>query len=155
VATAYELLPFSNTLVELELTGAEIVQSLEDGAANFVDNPDGSDGSFPYGSAIRWDVDLTQPAGSRFTNVEVRDDSGVWAPIDLEASYVVVTNSFLATGGDGYATFAAAEAEGRVVDTGIDYAQGFIDWLVEDVDGEVAVPPPSEFSTQRYVPPAT
>jgi 5'-nucleotidase / UDP-sugar diphosphatase len=155
VATAYELLPFSNTLVELELTGAEIVQSLEDGAANFVDNPDGSDGSFPYGSAIRWDVDLTQPAGSRFTDVEVRDDAGVWAPIDLEASYVVVTNSFLATGGDGYATFAAAEAEGRVVDTGIDYAQGFIDWLVEDVDGEVVVPPPSEFSTQRYVPPST
>jgi 5'-nucleotidase / UDP-sugar diphosphatase len=154
VATAYELLPFSNTLVELDLTGAEIVQSLEDAAANFVDNPDGSDGSFPYGSAIRWDVDLTQPAGSRFTDVEVRDDAGDWAPIELDATYVVVTNSFLATGGDGYATFAAAEAEGRVVDTGIDYAQGFIDWLVEDADGVIVVPPPSEFSTQSYVGPA-
>jgi 5'-nucleotidase len=154
VATAYELLPFSNTLVELDLTGAEIVRSLEEAAANFVDNPDGSDGSFPYGSAIRWAVDLTQPAGSRFTDVEVRDDAGNWAPIDAEATYVVVTNSFLASGGDGYATFAAADAEGRVVDTGIDYAQGFIDWLVEDVDGEIVVPPPSEFSTQSYVGPA-
>jgi 5'-nucleotidase len=154
VATAYELLPFANTLVELELTGAEVVQSLEDAAANFVDNPDGSDGSYPYGSAIRWIADLSQPVGSRFSDVEVRGDDGTWAPIDLEATYVVVTNSFLASGGDGYLTFAAAAAEGRVVDTGIDYAQGFIDWLVEDVGGEVVVPPATEFSTQAYTPPA-
>lgn len=153
VATAYELLPFSNTLVELDLTGAEIIQSLEEAAANFVDNPDGSDGAFPYGSAIRWNVDLTQPAGSRFADIEVRDDAGNWAPIDPDATYVVVTNSFLATGGDGYVTFATAAAEGRIVDTGIDYAQGFIDWLVEDVDGEVVVPPASEFSTQSYIGP--
>ncbi|WP_116997410.1 bifunctional metallophosphatase/5'-nucleotidase [Desertimonas flava] len=152
VATAYELLPFSNTLVELDLTGAEIVQSLEDGVAYFVDSTDGGGGSFPYGSAIRWDVDLSQPAGSRFSNVEVRGDDGGWAPIDPEATYVVVTNSFLATGGDGYVTFAAAAADGRIVDTGIDYAQGFIDWLIEDVDGEIVVPPASEFSTQSFVP---
>lgn len=152
IATAYEILPFSNTLVELELTGAEIVQTLEEGVANFVDNSDGSDGSYPYGSAIRWDADLSQPAGSRFSNVEVRDISGNWAPIDLAAAYVVVTNSFLASGGDGYVTFGAANADGRVVDTGIDYAQGFIDWLIEDADGEIVVPPPSEFSTQSFVP---
>lgn len=150
VATAYELLPFSNTLVELDLTGAEIVESLEEGVAYFLDSPDGGGGSFPYGSAIRWDVDLTQPPGSRFANVEVRDDAGGWEPIDLDATYVVVTNSFLATGGDGYVTFAVAAAEGRIVDTGIDYAQGFIDWLIEDVDGEIVVPPPGEFSTQSY-----
>lgn len=152
VATAYELLPFSNTLVELDLTGAEVVQSLEDGVAYFVDSPDGGGGSFPYGSAIRWDVDLSQPPGSRFSNVEVRGDDGTWAPIDSEATYVVVTNSFLATGGDGYATFGAADAEGRVVDTGIDYAQGFIDWLIEDADGEVVVPAAADFSTQSFVP---
>lgn len=152
VATAYELLPFSNTLVELDLTGDEIVQSLEEAVAYFVDSPDGGGGSFPYGSAIRWDVDLSQPAGSRFSNIEVRGDDGTWAPIDLEATYVVVTNSFLATGGDGYVTFGAADAEGRVVDTGIDYAQGFIDWLIEDADGEVVVPAASDFSTQSFVP---
>jgi 5'-nucleotidase len=154
VATAYELLPFANTLVELELTGAEVVRSLEDAAANFVDDPDGSDGSYPYGSAIRWVADLSRPAGSRFSDVEVRAEDGTWAPIDVEATYVVVTNSFLATGGDGYVTFAAAAAEGRIVDTGIDYAQGFIDWLAEDAGGEVVVPPASEFSTQAYTPPA-
>lgn len=152
VATAYELLPFSNTLVELDLTGAEIVQSLEESVAYFVDSPDGGGGSFPYGSAIRWDVDLSQPAGSRFSNVEVRGDDDSWTPIDAEATYVVVTNSFLATGGDGYVTFATAAAEGRVVDTGIDYAQGFIDWLIEDADGEIVVPAPEDFSTQSFVP---
>jgi hypothetical protein len=49
-------------------------------------------------------------------------------------------------------TFAAAAADGRIVDTGIDYAQGFIDWLIEDVEGEIVVPPASEFSTQSFVP---
>jgi 5'-nucleotidase/UDP-sugar diphosphatase len=151
IADAYEILPFANTLVNLELSGAEVVQSLEDAAANFVDNPGGSNGSYPYGSAIRWDADLSQPAGERFTNVEVRGDDGEWGPIDLAAMYTVVTNSFIASGQDGYTTFGVAYDEGRFVDTGIDYAQGFIDWLTDDAAGVVTIPPASEFSTQTFV----
>lgn len=153
VADVYELLPFANTLFEMELSGAEVLASLEESVSYFLDSEDGSGGSFPYGSGIRWDVDLSQPTGERFSNVEVRGDDGTWAPIDPEAIYVVATNSFLGTGGDGYITFGAAYAEGRYVDTGIDYAQGFIDWLVEDAGGEIVVPPPSEFSTQSFVGP--
>jgi 5'-nucleotidase len=153
IADAYTLLPFSNTLVELELSGAEVVASLEEGAANFLDNG-GSDGSYPYGSAIRWAIDITQPAGSRFTNVEVQDrTTGVWAPIDLTQTYIVVTNSFLAGGGDGYVTFRTARDEGRVTDTFINYAQGFIDYVEQNLDGApIFVPAPEDFSTQSFAP---
>jgi 5'-nucleotidase / UDP-sugar diphosphatase len=151
IADAYILLPFSNTLVELELTGAEVVASLEEGAANFL-NAGGSDGAYPYGSGIRWDVDITRPAGSRFTDVEVRDrDTGDWAAIDPDQTYIVVTNSFLAGGGDGYATFKQARDDGRVTDTFINYAQGFIDYVEQDLAGlPISVPDPEDFSTQSF-----
>nr|NIT96847.1 bifunctional metallophosphatase/5'-nucleotidase [Actinomycetota bacterium]NIX51830.1 bifunctional metallophosphatase/5'-nucleotidase [Actinomycetota bacterium] len=55
IADAYELLPFANTLFELEMTGAEVVLALEQGLSNTVDSG-GSSGAFPYGSGIRWDL---------------------------------------------------------------------------------------------------
>jgi 5'-nucleotidase len=77
----------------------------------------------------------------------------VWAPIDLGATYVVVTNSFLAGGGDGAVTFKAAADDGRIVDTFINYAQGLYDYIVQDLAGAPLVtPPPELFSTQSYVP---
>ena len=91
-------------------------------------------------------------AGSRFSNIAVRDATGTWSPIDAAATYVVVTNSFIASGRDGYLTFGTAFDDGRVVDTFIDYAQGFIDWVEQDAGGAVSVPPPSDFSTQSFVP---
>ncbi|MEZ5298922.1 MAG: hypothetical protein R2697_22360 [Ilumatobacteraceae bacterium] len=51
-----------------------------------------------------------------------------------------MTNSFLAAGGDGWFTFGTATAEGRTVDTFINYAQGFIDWLEQDAGGVASVP---------------
>jgi 5'-nucleotidase / UDP-sugar diphosphatase len=156
IGAVYELLPFSNTLVELELTGAEVVTSIEEGVRNFVDRG-GSDGAYPYGSAIRWDVDLNRPFGERFTNVEVRDrTTGQWSPIVLDRTYVVVTNSFMAGGGDGYETFRRARDEGRVRDTFINYAQGFYDYIIQDLGGgAISVPAPENFSTQRFTPRTT
>ena len=151
ISDAYELLPFANTLVELELTGAEVQLVLEQALANFADEG-GSTGSYPYGSKIRWNIDMTQANGSRVSGVEVKDDSGTWAAIDPNATYVVVTNSFIASGRDGYFAFGVAFDEGRVVDTFIDYAQGFIDYLEQDVNGMLSVPAPEDFSTQSFIP---
>ncbi len=149
IGDAYTVLPFANTLVEMEMTGAEISAVLEEAVTNFVDNG-GSTGSYPYGSAIRWDVDLSQAAGSRFSNIEVRADDGTWSAIDPAATYVVVTNSFLAAGRDGWTTFGTVTAGGRTVDTFIDYAQGFIDWIEQDAGGAISVPSPEDFSTQSF-----
>jgi len=154
IATAYTLLPFSNTLVELDLTGQEVLNSIEDGLAFYASNPGGNTGAFPYGSHIRWDIDMKQARGLRASNVEVKDRvSGAWAPLDVAGQYTVVTNSFMAGGGDGYATFKVARDAGRFTDTFINYAQGFIDYVVEDLGGGTLVAPlASEFSTRSFIP---
>lgn len=157
MAKAIEVLPFSNTLVYLDVTGQQLVDVLEEAVANFADNG-GSDGSYPYGSAIRWHLDLTKPAGERFSNVEVRAADGTWGPIDLAATYKVVTNDFIASGQDGYTTFGEVFANGDYVDSGILYTQGLIDWIQNTAPKndqgvpQLSAPPASEFSTQSFVP---
>ena len=157
IGTAYTLLPFNNTLVELELTGTEVLASVEDALAFYAANPSGNTGAFPYGSAIRWNIDMNQPRGQRISNVEVRDRAtNVWGPIDPAATYTVVTNSFLAGGGDGAVTFKAARDSGRFTDTFINYAQGFYDYVQQDLGGvggtPLTVPAPANFSTQSFIP---
>jgi 5'-nucleotidase / UDP-sugar diphosphatase len=154
VGEVYTILPFNNTLVNLTLSGAEVKQSVEDALNRYAANPGGNTGAFPYGSGIRWDIDMTAGTNNRVSNLEVRDRvSGVWSPIDMGAMYVVVTNSFLAGGGDGAATFKVAADQGRIVDTFINYAQGLYDYIVQDLAGApLVVPAPEMFSTQSYVP---
>jgi 5'-nucleotidase len=125
-----------------------VVLALEQGLGNVIDS-EGSSGAYPYGAGIRWDVDVSQAFGSRFSNIEVRPKgSGTWSDIDLDATYVVVANSFMATGGDGYEVMADVVADGRSVDTFLDYAQSWIDWLID----ESPVARPTEFSTLTYGP---
>ncbi len=50
IGQVYTLLPFGNTLYELELTGAQIKLALEQGVGNVLDNA-GSTGAYPYGAA--------------------------------------------------------------------------------------------------------
>ncbi len=150
IAQAYELLPFANTLFELEMTGAEVALALEQGLSNVLDKG-GSSGAYPYGAGIRWDVDTTATSGNRFSNIEVKPKgTDTWVPIDLTATYVVVANSFMGGGGDGYQVLADVVADGRSVDTFLDYAQSFIDYIVEDAGGVIGKP--TEYSTQNYSP---
>ena len=126
IAQVYQLLPFSNTLIHLEMTGAEIKQVLED-AIDYSQTPGGSLGGYPHGAGIRFDVDLTAAVNERVSQLEVMHQ-GQWQPMDLTQHYIVVTNSFIASGQDGWATFADVLASGRFQDTYINYAQAFIDY---------------------------
>jgi len=149
IATAYTLMPFANTLVNLEVTGAELVQILE-GALDYAIDPNGSNGSYPYASGLRWTVDLSKPKGQRFSNIEVKlKKDTAWSPINLAQTYVVVTSNFLASGKDGYQGFAPIFANSaKTEDTSLDYAQSFIDY-VKSV-GTVSKLPASEYSTQLF-----
>ena len=152
IADAYELLPFSNTIVNLEMTGAEIHATLEE-AIDFAIDPDGSSGAYPYAAGLTFDVDLNAAVGERATNLQIRGNGETeFAAIDLEASYTVATNSFVASGGDAYATFEAVTADGRATDTFLNYAQTFIDYVAQDAGGTLAKLPESEYSTQSFVP---
>ncbi len=151
IADAYTLLPFANTIVNLEMTGAELKQVLEEAAAFAID-PDGSTGAYPYAAGLRWDMDLTAADGSRLSNLEVKGpDADAWTPLDLEATYTVATNDFIAGGRDGYLTFGTISDEGRVVDTFLDYAKTFIDYVEDDAAGTIGKLPIDEYSTQNFV----
>ncbi|MBT1064224.1 5'-nucleotidase C-terminal domain-containing protein [Bowmanella sp. Y26] len=105
VADAYQILPFSNTVVTLDLTGAEILQVLNE-ALEYAQGISASTGAFPYSSHLRYDVVLNAAAQQGIKNLEIKDrTTGQWQPIDLQAIYSVATNSFTALGKDGYLTF--------------------------------------------------
>ena len=150
IADVFELLPFANTVVNLEMTGAEIAAVVEEAIAFSID-PDGSTGAYPYGAGIRWDVDLNGADGERLSNIEVLVD-GAFVPLDPAATFTVATNSFTAAGGDGYATFEAVADDGRAEDTLLEYAQVFIDYIEQDVAGVLEAPAIENYSTQSFIP---
>jgi 5'-nucleotidase len=126
---ALTVLPFSNVLVELTMTGTQIKNVLEDALANHLDNR-GSTGSHPYAAGLRWDLDMTKARGSRITNLEVRDRrSGTYSSILPDKPYVIVTNDFIASGQDGYTTFKTVYDAGAYINTYLLYSQTFIDYL--------------------------
>ncbi len=128
--TAYTILPFSNTLVNLDITGQQVIDTLEDAIDNHL-TKGGSSGSHPYADGLRWDLDLSQAKGKRVKAVEVRDrKTGQWSAIDVNKTYVVVTNDFIAEGRDGYDTFGKIFADkSKVEDTKLLYTQSFIDYI--------------------------
>ena len=147
--TAFTLLPFTNVLVEMDVTGKEVVGALEDGVANYLDLAQ-SNGSHPYAAGLRWDLDMSKAKGQRFTNVQVRDRvTGVWAALDLTKTYVLVTNDFMAAGKDGYTTLGVAYNAGRYVNTYLLYTQSFVDYVL--AKGSIARPARADYSHQRVV----
>ncbi|WP_425404532.1 NAD nucleotidase [Hwanghaeella sp.] len=146
IGTAYELLPFSNTLVELTMTGAEIHAVLED-ALDYALLPDGSTGAYPYAAGLRWNVSLSAAKGKRLSDIEYKGPKDTaWVPLDRARHYKVITNDYIAAGRDGYATFKTVTADGRSLDTYLDYAQSFVDFVKQR--GTVGKLPVEDYSTQ-------
>ena len=93
------VLPFQNTLSTFQVTGATVVAALENGVSQIEDGA----GRFPQVAGMTYAFDLTQPAGSRISDVMVGG-----APIDVAKVYGVVSNNYVRNGGDGYAMFEDA-----------------------------------------------
>ena len=127
---ALTVLPFSNVLVELTMTGTQIQSVLEDALAYHLDTSASNTGAHPYAAGLRWDLDMSQSKGNRITNLEVRNrTTGAYSAISPSSSYVVVTNDFIASGKDGYTTFGTIYNSGAYVNTYLLYSQTFIDYL--------------------------
>jgi 5'-nucleotidase/UDP-sugar diphosphatase len=94
------VLPFSNTLATFQLTGADLVASLENGASQIEEVA----GRFPQVAGLKYTFDKSKPAGSRISDVLVKDGDN-WVPIDPAATYGIVTNNYVRGGGDGYELF--------------------------------------------------
>lgn len=151
VKDVYTVLPFKNTLVQLNATGAEVKAALEDAVEGVV-GPTNNTGCYPYTGGLRWRLDLTQPKGMRFSHLEIRDKQGRYRPFDLKATYKVATISFLADGNDAFTTLKTITGERRI-DVGLDYAEAFLQYIKNlPGDGKVLAPlPRSDYSTQRFV----
>lgn len=99
----YEVMPFDNTLVTMELTGAEIRRAFEEGLRF---------GRIAQLSGMRIAFDPGRPEMERVVTLTMADGS----PLEDAKTYRVVVNNFMATGGDNYDSLA----QGRnVVDTGL------------------------------------
>ena len=101
VNSVYTALPFDNLLVKLELTGKQITAALENGFSKV----ETGEGRFPQISGVTVKVNLKNPAGSRIIEVLVGGK-----PIELDKVYTVVTNDFMAAGGDGYTAFKESKS---------------------------------------------
>jgi 5'-nucleotidase len=125
VAQVYELQPFGNTLVTLKLSGADLVRCLED----MIDFGSGNGKDFSkaiaYVSGMTATVLKDKPKYERVVDVKVKG-----APLDPAATYTLVVNNFMATGGDSNVTLGKLGGK---------YDTGFIDSeaMLEYVSGKV------------------
>ena len=94
-----ELLPFSNTVTLLEVTGDALRAALERSA----DELPRPTGHFLQTSGIEFSVDPGQPPGRRIGAVTVAGQ-----PLDPAGRYRVATLDYLARGQDGYPMLAAS-----------------------------------------------
>lgn len=98
----YEVIPFDNTLVTMEVSGS-LLQSLVD---HGIDAADMGDGQF---AGLKVIYDPNAEYEKRVVSITLEDGT----PLDMDKKYTLVTNDFVATGGDKY-NFEGAE---NVVDT--------------------------------------
>ncbi|RSK28703.1 hypothetical protein EJF36_18515 [Bacillus sp. HMF5848] len=147
-------MPFGNTLVTLELTGAEVIEALENGVSKVEENA----GRFPHVAGMKFSFDALQPAGSRVYDVQVETATG-YEPIELTASYVVATNAYVADGGDGYTTFKTAKEDGRMTElffVDYDVFTSYLDAVGEvnpQVEGRIIAAPMNSVEIELTVDP--
>ena len=93
-------------------------------------------------------MDVSKPMGERVSGLEYKWHSdNSWVPLGTNTSYTVVTNSYVAGGRNGYLTFKTVKNDGRSVDTYLNDAQSFVDYV--QARGNIGKLPVSEYSTQR------
>jgi 5'-nucleotidase len=122
VSQVIEVLPFGNTIGRVDLTGAQIKQALEHG----VSKVELGEGQFPQVAGLQFIYDPKAPIGSRVISVSIIEQNGQSKPLNLNATYRVVTNSFMLNGGDGYEMMKAGK---NSVDTGFLFVDAVIDYI--------------------------
>ena len=121
-AEANSVLPFTNNLSSVALTGAQLKKVFEQ---QWQRDANGNVPTRPYlqlgtSSNVAYTFDATRAEGDRITSLRVDG-----ADVDPAATYKVAVPSFLAAGGDNFRAFT----EGTAVDTGLLDYEVWIDYL--------------------------
>ncbi len=128
----YEIMPFDNKLVTMELSGADVKKAIDHG----INNPEIGNGQF---AGLKVVFDKDKDFEDRIVKIMLEDGT----PLEMDKYYTVVTNDFLLTGGDKY-DFSNAK---NVLDTYIPA----VDYLTEG-KAEVVVPEPKPEPKPEPVP---
>lgn len=111
---AFEVLPFGNTMAYFAMSGVEVAELFENVGAI----PQGNGGWAVISGDARYTIDL----GKKTT----RDITIGGKPIDPDRMYIVITNDFLAVGGDGmYPVFDNL----KFIDTYLDVLEGLVEYM--------------------------
>jgi 5'-nucleotidase len=122
-AEAFTFQPFSNILMTMPMTGAQVVSVLEDQC-----QPAGSSRTFLHlGVSTGFTYDLSKTFGlvdhdsnpvtapvNSCTSVTISNVVLNGVPLDLNATYWVTVNNFLADGGDNFVTFRDIDPSLRI-----------------------------------------
>ena len=135
------VLPFGNTVTYVTVTGEVLLEALE---ASTYCTPEAV-GAFPQVAGIEFTVDTSkaydqgeQYPGSTYygpksiNRVTITSING--KDFDPKATYVVVTNDFMAAGGDTYYAFTTSA---NIVDTGIPMDEALMSYITEELDGVI------------------
>ncbi len=96
--------PTDDVLTYAKITGKQIIYSLEYGLMRYRERS----GRVLIPANLRYEFNPGARAGSRISKAEIFKD-GVWIKLNPKAEFVVVTSSFLASGGDNIRTFSELE----------------------------------------------
>ena len=125
------VLPFGNTISQIKVTGQNVLDMFEkslgsilqvDKAGKTVLDENGQpllepSGGFLHVSGAKVYYDTNLPSGKRVLRVEVKNhDTGAYDKLDLNRTYYLTTNDFLAAGGDGYTMLGGERQEGPSMD---------------------------------------
>ena len=118
------VLPFQNTLSTFTVTGATVIAALENGVSQIEEGA----GRFAQVAGLKYTFDPAQPAGSRVSDVMVKDGEA-WVAIDPAKEYLAVSNNYVRGGGDGFKMFVDAK---DAYDFGPDLADVTAEYLAKN-----------------------
>jgi 5'-nucleotidase len=105
-----EVLPFEKKLVLFKLKGSVIQAILEHSVAYAEDKKNDNTGRFLQVAGIKYAFDPAKARGARIWAIQIYDKMlKKYENIDLNKTYGVVTNSYMAKGGDDYTFFEQSQ----------------------------------------------
>jgi 2',3'-cyclic-nucleotide 2'-phosphodiesterase (5'-nucleotidase family) len=125
---SFEVLPFGNFAMTLEVNGAELKGILEFGVSAMP----GASGIFHQVSGLCFEYDIASPVGSRVQGAVRQGSDGTCNeedPIDLTtaSTYSIVENDFMTAGGEGHPNFLdRSTSDGTTLEAVVaEYLMGF------------------------------
>lgn len=134
------VLPFGNTVAVIYVTGAELLEALEASTYSLPVGgfPQVAGINFTISTAVAYDANAeTYPASTYYgpksiNRVVINSING--KEFKADDTYAVVTNNFVAGGGDTYYAFAAASAQ---FDTGIPLDEAVMEYVTTELKGVI------------------